>query len=322
MGKARGTRPAVPYNRDMACSVCLHANREAIDASLTHGKESARSVAARFGGVSKSAVDRHLQKCVRGKGSDRQRMAPIPPSAPIVHVASGAPIIPMPEEEDVTPSEDRAPTFRLSGEPGRGRPCLMCLDEHRAEVDRRLVSGEPVKAIVHDIWGEDPTDMYRRRVTMHSRRCIAKHIKRALAETNSLYMRPLVQTLNDMHEMADDQLRKVRADMARLDAQAAELEAWRQANPGKEIEYRARQVGFHRHKASVMKLLNESMRSLSPVLDTIGKRTGVWSDKTELVIKNHPKWGDFVKKAAELIAEIEDDALAGKFTGLLTEMES
>lgn len=90
------------------------------------------------------------------------------------------------------PPSDRAPTF--SGRAGAGRPCETCKSPARAEIERRLLAGEPHLTISRAVPGAPSHDA----IGNHAHRCIPDLIRQAGADRDRAAGVKLADHVNKM----------------------------------------------------------------------------------------------------------------------------
>lgn len=282
-----------------SCCICTHEKATEITAALR--AEGARAVAERFG-VSKSAADRHKHRCIG-----------VPSSSP----ASLGVFLDAPDVEEI----EVAPTTSRSISRGPGRPCSICQRADRTAIDQRLILEGPSRALSRDLFGDED---HRVQLRNHANKCIAKEIQAAQAKSGEARVRSIVDTLAELREEADDQLQSLQRERERVREREETYDAFKTANQhdpkkAQEIDIRCSALTVASYKSR--KSTNETMLSITRVLQLAGQRTGELTQKMEVSISKHPKWTEFVADASELIADIEDEALASRFTELLASME-
>lgn len=296
----------------MSCSICLHAQASEINAALTIGNEGTRPVADRFG-LSKSSVDRHKQRCIlkRSDPSPSADPSSIPPSAPPASVE---------EPIEVTPCTDRAPTFR--GVPGPGRACKVCQHPKRLEIEQAVYARRSHFDIAREFLG-GPN--FRHNVAAHvkSGHC-QRDVRLAHAETNVarvVQLAPVTMDLERRREIARDQLERILVEQREWDDKLKALDKWRAQNPDKASEYEARRRAISIEQGKLRSAYAQISGADRGLVELIAKITGELVSKSELVISKHPKWSDWIRRAADIAKRITDEEVASDLESLFTEME-
>lgn len=283
----------------MACKICQHPDRTAIEATLA--KEGPRA-AERAHNVPKTTLLRHRDSCLAGAGAQSitpSTAAPsTPPTSSTSHWTAPAPSQPPPTSRTpvlvVTPASTRAPTF--SGRSGPGRQCHTCSSPVRAEIEAMLCAGVPRWRIARDVPGAPAEDSIRR----HARNCIPALITQARAEAGAHAALTIGDRVAEMVEGMEAALADIQAAAARARELYEAPAAGQCATCGHSPDADER----HRMMVTTAKAAAEVAAKMAAVLTLAGKYTGEL-DRGRADIRDAAQWPAFTRSISRAVAGCE-----------------